>query len=115
MSSITLQYGPPGDGMHSKGIAFTGWYDDDSGISQSVSSHGGIISIVDEVVRDMGFNEGELDDKLRLEIIEALLGADGRPMLDSVPKRARDGKVGPALRDVIKGKLEEEDFDDPFS
>ena len=41
-------------------------------------SHDGIKSAVEEVVRDMGC---ELDNKL--EVIEALLGEDGRQLLDS--------------------------------
>ena len=112
---ISLQYGPPGEGTQSKATVFTGWYDDDSGISQSLSSHGGIKSVVGDVVRDMGFREGEIDDKLKLEVIEALLGGDGRQILDIVPKRARDGKVLSALKDVIKDELEVDDAADPFA
>ena len=64
--------------MHSKAKAFTGWYDD-PGKSESEFSHGGIKSVVEEVIRDMAFREGELDNKL--EVIEALLGHDGRLQL----------------------------------
>jgi len=84
MHSIFLQYGPPRRGMHSK--AFTGWYDDDPGTSVTKYSHGGVKSVVEEVVRDMGFRESELDYKL--EIIEALLGDDKRELLE---RYAQDG------------------------
>ena len=40
---------------------------------------------MEEVVRDMGFRECELDNKL--EVIEALLGDDGRQLLE-VPLRS---------------------------
>jgi hypothetical protein len=82
--------------------AFTGWYDD-PGTSDSESSHGGIKSVVEEVVRDMGFRECELDNKL--EVIEALLGDDGRQLLES------DAQEGTTLRKIIEDELEEEDYD----
>ena len=78
MHSISLQYGPPDRGMHSEATAYTGWYDD-PGISVSESSHDDIKSVVDEVVRDMGFPECELHNKL--EVIEALLGDNGRQFI----------------------------------
>jgi hypothetical protein len=40
MYSISLQYGPPRDGMHSKANAFVGWYFDGSGVFESKHSHG---------------------------------------------------------------------------
>jgi len=84
--------------MRSKATAFTSRYSD-PGMSESESSHGGIKSVVEEVVRDMGFRERELDDKL--EVIEALLGDDGRQLLES---HAREGTT---LRKIIEDELEE--------
>jgi hypothetical protein len=71
--------------MRSKAKAFTGSYGD-PGTFESKSSHSGVKSIVEEVVRDMGFRECELDNKL--EVIEALLGDDGRQLLEKVPLRS---------------------------
>jgi hypothetical protein len=85
--------------MSLKATAFTGWYDD-PGTSDTKSSHGGIKSVVEEVVRDMGFREHELDNKL--EVVEALLGDDGRKILESY---AQDGTT---LRKIIEDDLEEE-------
>lgn len=102
MHSISLRYGPPELGMHSKVTAFTGWYDD-PGTGETIFSHGGIKSVVGEVVRDMGFREHELGDKL--EVIEALLGDDGRQLLES---HAQDGTT---LRKIIEDELEEEVYD----
>jgi hypothetical protein len=79
--------------------AFTGWYCD-SGTSGSGYSHGRIKSVVEEVARDMGFREGELDNQL--EVIEALLGHDGRELLES----HAEGKT--SLRKVIEDELEED-------
>jgi hypothetical protein len=53
--------------------AFTGWYNEYEP-ADSVSSHGGVKSVVEEVVRDMGLHECELDNKLG--VIEALMGGD---------------------------------------
>ena len=94
MSSISLRYG-----KHSKPVkAYIGWYDDPGG-SETVLSHGRIKSVVKEVVRDMGFHEGELDNKV--EVIEALLGDDGNQILDGY---AEDG---PTLRRIIEHELEQ--------
>jgi hypothetical protein len=101
MHSISLRYGPR-HGMRSKATAFTGWYGE-PGIIESESSHGGVKSVVEEVVRDMGFRECELVNKLG--VIEALLGDDGRQLLES---RAEDGTT---LREVIEDELEMENFD----
>lgn len=84
-----------------EGDSLTGWYDD-PGTSESESSHGDIKSIVEEVAQDMGFCEGELDNKL--EVIEALLGDDGRQLLES------DAESGKTLRKIIEDELEEEDY-----
>ena len=101
MHSFSLVYGLPHREMRSKATAFTGWYDD-PGTSESQSSHGGVKSVVEEVVRDMGFRECELDNKL--EVIEALLGDDGRQLLEG---HAQDGTT---LRKIIEDELEEEDY-----
>ena len=100
MHSISLKYDHH-RGRRSKATAFTGWYDD-PGTSESESSHGDIKSIVEEVAQDMGFCEGELDNKL--EVIEALLGDDGRQLLES------DAENGKTLRKIIEDELEEEDY-----
>lgn len=52
-------------------------------------------------VRDMGFRECELDNKL--EVIEALLGDDGSQLLES---HSQDGTT---LRKIIEDEPEEED------
>jgi hypothetical protein len=49
MHSISLQYGPPQRGMRSKAKAITGWYND-PGTSESKPSHGGVKSVVEEVL-----------------------------------------------------------------
>jgi hypothetical protein len=85
--------------MHSKATAFIGLYDDPGGSVRGLS-HDGIKSVVEEVVRDMGC---ELDNKL--EVIEALLGDDGRRLLKS---HAQDGIT---LRKIIEEELEEEQGD----
>jgi hypothetical protein len=96
MHSLSLKY------AHARRVeAFTGWYCD-PGTSESQSSHAGIKSVVTEVARDMGFREGELDNKL--EVIEALLGHDGRQLLES---HAQDT----TLRKIIEDELEEEYYD----
>jgi hypothetical protein len=97
MHSISLRYGPPHRGMRSEATAFTGWCDA-LGASASRSSHGGIKSVVEEVVRDMGFRECELDNKL--EVIEALLGDDGRQLLEG------EAHEGTTLRETIEDELE---------
>jgi hypothetical protein len=50
----------------------------------------------------MSFCECELDNKL--EVIEALLGDDGRQFLKS------HAQAGITLRKIIEDKLEEEDY-----
>jgi hypothetical protein len=85
--------------MRSKATAFTGSYGD-PGILKSKSSHGGVKSVVEEVVRDMGFRESELRNKL--EVIEALLGDDGRRLLESHAENET------TLREVIEDELEVE-------
>jgi hypothetical protein len=102
MHSLSLQYGRPPFGRHSNVEAFTGWYCD-SATSGSEYSHGRIKSVVEEVARDMGFREGKLDNQL--EVIEALLGHDGRELLES---HAEDRKT---LRKVIEDELVEEDYE----
>ena len=103
MHSITIIYGPPHrDGKHSKATAYTGLYDD-PGTTESESTHGNIKSVVEKVVRDMGFRGDELGNEL--EIIEALLGDDGRQLLESRPQD------GPTLRKIIKDELEEKRYD----
>jgi hypothetical protein len=57
---------------------------------------------VEEVVRDMGFHECEPGNKL--EVIEALLGDDGRRLLEG---HAEDET---ALGKVIEDELEEDDL-----
>ena len=96
MHSIFLQYGPT-RGIHSKAKAFTGWYDDPS-MSESGCSHGGIKSVVENIVRDMGLRENELENKL--EVIEALLGDDGKELLESYAKE------GTTLKKIIEDELE---------
>jgi len=88
--------------MRSKATAFTGSYAD-PGTSVSGFSHDGIKSVVEEVVRDMGFRESELDNKL--EVIEALLGGDGRQLLGG-HDHAWDEKT---LRKIIEDELEQEE------
>jgi hypothetical protein len=87
--------------MRSKATAFTGQYDD-PGTLVAASSHGGVKSVAEEVVRDMGFREAELDNKL--DVIEALLGNDGRRLLEG---RADDAFA--TLRKVIEDEVEEEE------
>jgi hypothetical protein len=101
MQSISFQYGSPQHGMGVKAKAFTGWYDD-PGMSETISNHGGIKSVVKEIVRDLGFRECEIDNEL--EVIEALLGDDGRELLESY------AKDGPTLRKIIEDKLEVEEY-----
>jgi hypothetical protein len=83
--------------MRSEATAFTGWYDA-LGASVSRSSHDGVKSVVEEVVRDMGFRECELDNKL--EVIEALLGDDGRQLSEG------EAHEGTTLRETIEDELE---------
>ncbi|KAN0126609.1 hypothetical protein V8E52_000249 [Russula decolorans] len=64
----------------------------------SRSSHDGVKSVVEEVVRDMGFRECELDNKL--EVIEALLGDDGRQLSEG------EAHEGTTLRETIEDELE---------
>jgi len=90
--------------MRSKARAFTGSYGD-PGASVSELSHGGINSVVEEVVRDMGFRECELDNKNKLAVIEALLGDDGRQLLESHADEYR-----PTLRTIIEEELQEEKY-----
>jgi hypothetical protein len=104
MHSISLRYGPP-RGVRSKARAFTGSYGD-PGESVSELSHGGVKSVAEEVVRDMGFRECEIDNKNKLAVIEALLGDDGRQLLES---HAED-RVGPTLRTIIEDEKEEEKY-----
>jgi len=73
---------------------------------QSASSHGGVNSVVEEVVQDMGFRESEFVNKM--EVIEALLGGDGMPLLEC---SILDSEYEPPLRGIIEDELEEEDFD----
>ena len=101
MHSISLQYGPPHRRMRSKATAFTGWYEDPGTSLESELSHGGVKSVVEEVVQDMGLRENQLDNKL--EVIEALLGDDGRRLLESHGRTL-------ALRKVIEDELEEKVF-----
>jgi hypothetical protein len=103
MHSISLQYGLPHCEMHGPVTAFTNSYDD-PGITFINSSHGGIKSVVEEVVRDMGLSERELDNKL--ELIEALLGDDGRQLLESHPED------GTPLKKIIEDELDE--YDGPY-
>lgn len=98
MHSISLKYGHRGS--RSEVTAFTGWYQDPGISLDSKSSHGNMKSIVEEVAQDMGFREGELDNKV--EVIEALLGDDGRQLLES---HAEEGKT---LRKIIEDEIEEE-------
>jgi hypothetical protein len=84
--------------MRSKATAFTGWYDD-PGISMTEYSHGGIKSVVEEVVRDLGFRESELDNKLVMEVLDALLGDDGRKLLENHTNET-------TLRKVIEDELD---------
>lgn len=84
--------------------AFTGWYVD-PGPSLYQSSHGYIKAVVAELVQDMGFlGGGDEDDTLLVEVIEALLGDDGKQLLESCVEE------GTPLRKVIEDELEEEDF-----
>lgn len=87
--------------MRSKATAFTGWYEDPGTSLESELSHGGVKSVVEEVVQDMGLRENQLDNKL--EVIEALLGDDGRRLLESHGRTL-------ALRKVIEDELEEKVF-----
>jgi hypothetical protein len=100
MHSISLRYGLHRRGMRLEAKSFMGWYDD-PGTSETELSHGGIKSVVENVVRHMGFLEGELDNKL--EVIEALLGKDGRKILDSYPED------GATLRKIIEEEMELEE------
>jgi hypothetical protein len=103
MHSISIQYDPPHDGMrHSPVTAFTGWYDD-PGTSETYFSHGNMKSVVEKVVRDMGFRERELDNKL--EVIEALLGDDGRQLLDS--HSGSWDETSESLKKIIEDELED--------
>ena len=77
----------------------------DPGTTEFKSTHGNIKSVVEKVVRDMGFRGDELGNEL---IIEALLGDDGRQLLESRPP---DERYGPTLREIIKDELEEERYD----
>jgi hypothetical protein len=83
--------------MHSKATAYTGRYDDGTTVSESF--HDDIKSVVNEVVRDMGFRECEFHYKL--EVIEALLGDDGRQLLES------NYMEETTLRKVIEDELDE--------
>jgi hypothetical protein len=83
--------------------AFTGSYID-PGPSLYQSSNGGIKCVAAELARDMGFRGGKVDDKLPMEVIEALLGDDGRQLLDSCVEE------GTPLRKVIEDELEEDEF-----
>ena len=103
MHSISLQYGPR-RGTYSEAKGFTGWYQD-PGMSRTRYSHGGIRSVVEEVVRDMGFHESELDNKV--EVLEALLGDDGKRLVE------KHTGPGVTLRKTIEDEIEigmEEDF-----
>lgn len=102
MHSITLEYDSLDPGKKStRAEAFIGWYDD-PGTGESELNHGGIKSVVEEVVRDMGLSEGELDSHLK--VLEALLGDDGRQLLESHD----DEKT---LSQIIDEELEEEEYD----
>ena len=75
-------------------------------MSETEFSHGRIKSVVNEVVQDLGFREREIDNEL--EVIEALLGDDGRELLESY---AQDSHGPPTLRKVIEDDLGElEDY-----
>ncbi|KAK2756135.1 hypothetical protein FQN54_005543 [Arachnomyces sp. PD_36] len=102
MHSITLEYDSldPGKGP-TRVKAFIGWYDD-PGTGEVALNHGGIKSVVDEVVRDMGLGEGELGSQL--EVLEALLGDEGRQLL----KKNDDEKT---LSQIIDEELKEEKYD----
>ena len=106
MYSISLKYGALPDGMHPTAKAFTGGYFDGSGIHKLRSSHGGIKSVVEEVVRDMGLRECELDNKA--EVIGALLGDDGMYLLESWWWARRVDET--PLREIIEYELEEKVF-----
>ncbi|KAI0263508.1 hypothetical protein BGY98DRAFT_940216 [Russula aff. rugulosa BPL654] len=76
---------------------FMAWYDDGSGATDTAYAHGGIRSVVEEVIRDMGFRESELDIELVVKVIGALLGDDGmeiwRVQSGTVFKAAKDRDV----------------------
>jgi hypothetical protein len=74
--------------------AFTSSYMD-VGLSMYQSSHGGIRYVVQELVKDMGFCGGEVDNKLQMEVMEALLGDDGKQLLGSCIEG------GTPLREII--------------
>jgi hypothetical protein len=98
MHSISLRYG----GTHlPEARAFTSWYND-PGISKSGFSDGGVKSVVENVVRDMGLRGCEVGDKL--EVLDALLGDDGKQLLESHPD-----EEGQTLRKVIEDELEKEE------
>jgi hypothetical protein len=59
---------------------------------------------VEEVIRDMGFRESELDIELVVKVIGALLGDDGMEILESTIRDREETK----LRDIIEYELEEE-------
>lgn len=99
MLYIFLHYGDSGDATRSRARAFSGRYSDPQ-IRGIGYSHGRIKSVVGEVARDMGLREGELENKL--EMIDALLGDDGKELLDSPPW---EGPREP-LRKVIEDELE---------
>ncbi|KAG5641786.1 hypothetical protein DXG03_004190 [Asterophora parasitica] len=83
--------------------ALTGRYDD-SGTSESESTHGNVKSVVKEVARDMGLREVELDNEL--EVLEALLHHDGKQLL------GRNAEEGKTLRKIIEDEITEEE--DPY-
>jgi hypothetical protein len=96
--SISLQYGPPHGGTRSlKATAFICKYDHLQA-SLSESAHGGVKSVVEEMVRDMGFREGDIN---KLEVIGVLLGDDGRQLMES---QAVDGTT---LGEIIEDELDE--------
>jgi hypothetical protein len=100
--SISLHYGPR-HGMclpEPEAKAFIGSYSDPQ-MALSGFSHGGVRSVVEKVVRDMGVRECEFGNKL--EVIDALLGDDGKKLLESHTHK----KI--TLRKIIEDKLEEED------
>lgn len=70
-------------------------------------SHGGIRSVVEEVIRDMGFRENELDIEPMVKVIGALLGDDGMEILESTIRDREETR----LRDIIEYELEEEIYD----
>ena len=101
--SISLEYGSPHCELYSLATAYAGLYAD-PGISKRGFSHGGIKFVVEEVVQDMGFREHELDNSLKLEVLEALLGDDARELLHGDAVDA----AGTTLRKIIEDDLESE-------